>query len=388
MLAASAFAEPAALKIVSVGPDAPAGAQRYVLHSARLGRDFVVVVSTPSGPFVEPRRKIAAVYALDGGYGVAGPIGQLMAWSGTMSPAYVVSVGYPDGQASRRDSDLLFRPTVRDGVTIGGGGAAFEAFLTTELRPFLEARYPLDPTRAILFGHSYGGLFAANVLAQTPHAFAGYIIASPSVVADPQVLAGLAQAASKGEGQRVYVAVGEREDAGMVEGAKRVAAILAAPGSTFTVESRVFAGESHIGYYPQLVPAAFAWILPPPAPPAHSHVAIALPPGALERMTGVYAIGDGRTVTVAVRQGKLYALLTGSPEGEFQPETPLTFFTDAVPGRRHHPHLPGRGRRSAERPGFLGQRRPDGRRAAGAIAPGRPAPACPPPAHRPYARHG
>ncbi len=197
MIAASAFAEPAALRIVSVGPDAPAGAQRYVLHSERLGRDFVVVVSTPSGPFVEPGRKIAAVYALDGGYGVAGPIGQLMAWSGTMSPAYVVSVGYPDGQASRRDSDLLFRPTVRDGVTIGGGGAAFEAFLTIELRPFLEARYPLDPTRAILFGHSYGGLFAANVLARTPHAFAGYIIASPSVAADPQALAGLAQAAPR-----------------------------------------------------------------------------------------------------------------------------------------------------------------------------------------------
>ncbi len=332
MLAASACAQPAAMTVVSVGPDTPAGAQRYVLHSARLGRDFVVVVSTPSGPFVEPGRKIAAVYALDGGYGVAGPIGQLMAWSGTMSPAYVVSIGYPDGQASRRDSDLLFRPTVRDGVTIGGGGAAFEAFLTTELRPFLEARYPLDSTKAILFGHSYGGLFAANVLARAPGAFAGYIIASPSIAADPQALAGLAHVASKGERRRVYVAVGEREDAGMVEGAKQLAAILAAPGSTFTVESRVFAGEGHIGYYPLLVPAAFAWILPPPAAQVVTHTAIAVAPAALERLAGVYAIGDGRTVTVAVRQGKLYALLTGSPEGEFQAETPLTFFTDAVPG--------------------------------------------------------
>jgi predicted alpha/beta superfamily hydrolase len=332
MIAASAFAEPAALKIVSEGPDAPAGAQRFVVRSTRVGRDFVVVVSAPSGPFLQPGQKVAAIYALDGGYGVAGPIGQLMAWSGTMSPAYVVSVGYTDGRANRRDTDLLFRPTVRDGVTVGGGGSGFEAFLTTELRPFLEARYPLDPAKAILFGHSYGGLFAANVLADAPHAFAGYIIASPSVQADPQVLAGLAQAAAKGDGRRVYVAVGEREDAGAVEGAKRVAAILAGPGSTFTVESHVFAGEGHIAYYPQLVPAAFAWILPPPAPPVVTHRAIAVSPAALERLSGVYMTADGRTVTIAVRQGKLYALLTGSPEGEFQPETPLRFYTEAVPG--------------------------------------------------------
>jgi predicted alpha/beta superfamily hydrolase len=324
--------KPALLKILSEGPDAPAGAQRFVVHSGRLGADFVVVVSAPSGVFVRPGQKLAAIYALDAGYGVAGPLGQLMAWSGTMSPAYVVSIGYPDGQAARRDNDLLFRPSVRDGVTIGGGGAAFQAFLTDELRPLLEARYPLDPARAVLFGHSYAGLFAANVLAGAPGAFAGYIIASPSVAADPALLGRLASAAPSGGGRRVYVAVGEREEAAMLEGAARISAILTAPGSTFTVKSRVFAGEGHIAYYPELVPAAFAWVLPPPAPPAAPHTAIIVPPEALQRLAGVYGIADGRTVTISVRQSKLYAVLTGSPEGEMQAETPLKFFTAAMPG--------------------------------------------------------
>lgn len=326
------FAQPApTLKVVSEGPDAPAGAHRFLVHSDRMAADFTVVVSAPSGPYVQPGRKLAAIYALDAGYGVAGPIGQLMAWSATMSPAYVVSIGYPDGQGGRRDNDLLFRPTVRDGVTIGGGGAAFQAFLTGELRPFLEARYPLDPARAILFGHSYGGLFAANVLADSPQAFAGYIIASPSVVADPQVLSRLASAASMGGGRRVYVAVGGQEDGGMVEGVTRMAAILTAPGSALVVENHIFAGEGHIAYYPQLVPAAFAWVLPPPAA-IGAHTAITIPPEALERLVGVYGLGDGRTVTISLRQSKLYALLTGSPEGEFQAETPLKFFTTAMPG--------------------------------------------------------
>jgi predicted alpha/beta superfamily hydrolase len=332
LIATSALAGPAGLTVISQGPDAPAGAQRLVVRSERLGRDFVVVVSTPSGPFFHPGEKVAAIYALDGGYGVAGPLGQLMTWSGTMSPAYVVAVSYPDGQANRRDTDLLFRPTVRDGATIGGGGAAFQAFLTEDLRPLLEARYPMDPAKAILFGHSYGGLFAANLLANTPGAFAGYIIASPSVPADPEVLVGLAQAASRGDGRRVYLAFGEREDAGLVDGAKRIAAILTGPGSTFTVQTHVFAGEGHIAYYPELVPAAFAWILPPPAAPVATHTAISIEPSALERLAGVYAIGDGRVITVVVRQSKLYASLTGSPQGEFRPETPLRFFTEDAPG--------------------------------------------------------
>jgi hypothetical protein len=37
-------------------------------------------------------------------------------------------------------------------------------------------------------------------------------------------------------------------------------------------------------------------------------------------------------ITVVVSQGKLYASLTGSPRGEFRPETPLRFFTEDAPG--------------------------------------------------------
>jgi predicted alpha/beta superfamily hydrolase len=320
------------LKVVSEGAFTAAATQRFVVHSERLDRDFVVIIAAPSGPFVTPGGKLAAIYALDGGYGVAGPIGQLMAWSATMSPAYIVSVGYLDGQAGKRDTDLLFRPTIRDGVTIGGGGAAFEDFLIKELRPFVEARYPVDPRKAVLFGHSYGGLFAANILADAPQAFAGYIIASPSVAADPKLMAKLADAAPRGEGRRVYLASGEREDSDTAAGTARAGEILQTPGSTFTVARRVFEGEGHIGYYPQLVPAAFAWVLPPPAAPPVTHKAVAIAPEALARLVGVYVTGDGRTVAVSQRQGRLYAQLTGSPEGEFQAESQLKFFTTAVPG--------------------------------------------------------
>jgi predicted alpha/beta superfamily hydrolase len=342
-VAAPALAQPVpSVRVVSVTPYAPAGTQQLVVHSERLGRDFVIVVSAPpAGPAIAAGQKLPAIYALDGGYGIAGPLAQMMEWAFMMSPAYVVSVDYPPGQHDQRDTDLLHRATVRDGAAIGGGGAAFQAFLTQDLRPLLEARYPLDPAKAILFGHSYGGLFAANVLAGAPESFSGYVIASPSVPADPQVVAGVAAVAAKGRGRRVFVAAGGNEGAdmdhpgggGILDGAGRIAAALAAPNSTFTVKEQVFAGESHISYYPQLVPAAFAWILPPggassSAPPV-AHVAIVVAPEALERLVGVYAIGDGRVVTVTRKDAMLFAGMTGYPGGRVLPETPERFF---VPG--------------------------------------------------------
>ena len=319
-----ALADPA-VKIVSEGPYQLSAMRQFVLHSERLGHDVLVVVSAPPPSVVlTPGQKLPAIYALDSGYGIAGPIGQMMVWAAAMSPAYVISIGYPEGQPFKRDFDLLHHQTVRDGAIIGGGGAAFQAFLTNELRPFVEARYPLDPGRAILFGHSYGGLFAANVLATAPDSFFGYIIASPSIAADPQVIDRLATVVVGGAAKRVFVAAGGNEQAEIVDGAGRIAAELSAKGPSFAVEKRIFAGETHISYYSQLTPAAFAWMLPPSTGVARK--AISLPAAALERLAGVYVLPDGRTITVTTREGKLFATLTGMPGGEVLAETPLTFF--------------------------------------------------------------
>jgi predicted alpha/beta superfamily hydrolase len=347
----SAFAAPAGaqpapgITVVSEGAYSPEGVQQFVLHSARTGRDYFVVVTPPPTTSVldgstpsQPRpanQKYPAIYALDAGYGMAGPVAQMMAQTQIMAPAYVIAIGYPAGQANPRNADLLHRTFTDNGRTYGGEGAIFQAFLTQDLRPFLEARYPLDPDKAVLFGHSFGGLFTANVLATSPDAFSGYIIASPSVWADPQVLTDLDAAASKGKGRRVYVAAGETEteDLGgtrkpsIVQGVDRIAAILGEPTSTFKVEKHVFAGGTHISYYPVLVPTAFAWMLPLAGA---GRVAIAVAPEALEQLVGDYQLPDGRIITIRRDGAKIFARVTGLPgEIELLAETPRQFF---IPG--------------------------------------------------------
>ena len=321
-------AEP--LGVVASGPYAAPGEKRYVLRSAALGHDVQVVVSPPAGPLASAGRKVPTVYALDDGYGIAGPMARMMTWAVSIAPAYVVSIGYPPGPPGHRDDDLLFRPVTLNGVTSGGRAGAFERFLVEELRPFLAARYPMDTAKDILFGHSFGGLFAAHLLADRPDAFAGYVIASPSLWAEPELLPRLKAAAPAGGGRHVFVTVGDAEEPRMVDGAAAVAAALAGPGSTFTVERRTFRG-THISYYPDLVAAAYRALLPV-GPGAGRHAAIVLPEAAYARLTGVYGLGDGRTITVTRAAGRLMALMTGSPPGAFQPESPTVFFTGDAAG--------------------------------------------------------
>ena len=335
MLAASLWARTKpALTVVSES-SYPAGARHFVVHSALVGHDFDVVVSPPPvfGSWVsadlkaagsrQRAQKFPAIYALDAGYGIAGPMAQMMAGVAAMSPAYVVSVGYRDGQYQWRDTDLLYRSTTQGGVTYGGGGARFLAFLTEELRPFLEAKYPLDPAKAILFGHSFGGLFAANVLAQSPAAFDGYVIGSPSVWMDPQVLSKLA-GATPGDGRQVFLAAGDGEEPRMLAGVGRLRTILAAAPSSFKVETKIFPGEDHISYYPLLVQASFRWLAPPPGA---ERTAIALPLRELQRIVGTYELADGRVVTVSLKSGKAFVRVTGTPgQSELLAETPQRFF--------------------------------------------------------------
>ena len=65
----SVRATPALPKIISEGPAVRAAAVRYVIHSDRVGRDFVIDVTPPFSPMTAGEKR-PVIYALDGGYDV------------------------------------------------------------------------------------------------------------------------------------------------------------------------------------------------------------------------------------------------------------------------------------------------------------------------------
>jgi predicted alpha/beta superfamily hydrolase len=319
VLASLALALPAfaaeTLEVVSEGPAPQRRAVQLIVHSERVGRDFAIQITAPGTPPILPGQLAPAIYVLDGGYDIAGPSGWLLGGAGTMAPAYTITIGYPPGGPFTRERDLLFAPGTRPDGTVakGGGGAAFRAFLLEELKPLMEARYPLDPKAAVLFGHSLSGIFTANMLADRPDAFSGYLIASPSVWADPGVIARLKAVRAKAAGRKVFVAWGAAEEPYMTAGGQGVSDALAGDPEHLALRAQAFAGEQHISYYPLVMPAAMPFLLPRAAP-IKRPAPITLTPAQIRRYFGTYVLSDGKTVTIGQDEDGVLLQVSGFRE--------------------------------------------------------------------------
>lgn len=149
----------------------------YVEHKVELASE-VLGESRTATLFLpkEIKKPLPVMYVLDGEWNhdfVKGTVGLFRRWNRIPDMA-IVSV---DNINRTRD----FTPTEDDARFPGSGEAdKFLQFLKDELIPFLEAKYMMSDER-ILFGHSFGGLFALYTLKKSPALFDAYISVSPSV---------------------------------------------------------------------------------------------------------------------------------------------------------------------------------------------------------------
>jgi predicted alpha/beta superfamily hydrolase len=248
------------LTVVSTGPAVKMATEQLILHSAALNRDVVIEVTKPFAPPTTPGQKFPAVYALDGGYDFAGQEGWLLGGAGRIAGAYMVTVGDKPADYGKRETDLTSLPVTRKGHTQPGGSDSYRRFLLEELKPFIEARYPVDPGRAVLVGHSLGGSFALALLADRPGAFSGYVVGSPGIWNEPNLPGRVA--AAKGGGARIFIAAGGRETARIVDSFAQLTAALGR-NTSLKVRSQIFPDSTHVGYYPELIAQGLAFVLPP-----------------------------------------------------------------------------------------------------------------------------
>jgi predicted alpha/beta superfamily hydrolase len=273
-LLATAMAGPAAAKLqVAAESAVPAETRQYTVHSQVLDRDLIVRVAPPAQAPAEGV-KVAVFYTLDANtsFDLVAAIARTLQRSGKMAPAYVVAIGYPADPAdvSRlRAYDYLH---VQEGpYPNGGGGAKFEQAIDEEIRPFIEAKLPIDPTRAVLGGHSFGGLFAAHVAVEHPGSFAGYLVSSGSLwVGDEQAVKAAADMARShtAHGRRIYISVGGAEPESMTGTSARYYAALSAPRSGFEAQRQQWPGETHGSVYPWALLKGLPFLLPPDVAPS------------------------------------------------------------------------------------------------------------------------
>jgi predicted alpha/beta superfamily hydrolase len=156
-----------------------------------------------------------------------------MARCGSTTDALIVGIGYAEDSdpveafrdsMTRRDVDLT---PVRDQAeeksmeqrfkrpAPSGDAANFHKFIKDELIPLIEHEYRADPARRILAGHSYGGLFAAYVLFETPDLFDTLIVGSPTLSYGNRLTFQREEAFAKENKKlaaKVYLFVGEDEE--------------------------------------------------------------------------------------------------------------------------------------------------------------------------------
>jgi predicted alpha/beta superfamily hydrolase len=237
------------------------GAETLVLHSDALGRDVTVDVTAPE-PSVAPGGKAAAVYVLDRGMLITGQSALILQRAQAMAPAFIVAISNGDAGADR-NLDFVHERLGQGKDAWGGGGQAYETFLVDELKPFIEARYAVDPARSVLFGHSLGGLFAGTVLVRHPRAFSGYLIASPSIWATPALVDEVKRMPPISRPTRVFIGYGDGEAPETIGPMRQLAEALAAPRTGLDVREREFEGQNHASSFLLEGPAGLPFLLPP-----------------------------------------------------------------------------------------------------------------------------
>jgi predicted alpha/beta superfamily hydrolase len=60
-----------------------------------------------------------------------------------------------------------------------GGADLFTRFLETDVFNYVASKYPVSNYRTLV-GHSFGGIFALNILAKHKNLFDNYIVIDPS----------------------------------------------------------------------------------------------------------------------------------------------------------------------------------------------------------------
>ncbi len=155
---------------------------------AENGATYRLLVAWPEGE--PPAQGWPVLWVLDGedNFAIAAMTARRLAAAGSRSgiePGLVV--GVDSGSLAQRVLDYtppmegytIPQAMPAHGLTVGGADA-FLDLLDDRLRPQVASRWPVDPERQTLAGHSFGGLVALYALT-TDRSFSGYVAVSPSL---------------------------------------------------------------------------------------------------------------------------------------------------------------------------------------------------------------
>lgn len=204
------------LAIASCKKEAPVPdhVKEFTIQSTSVGANYSMKVALPDN--YNSSQKYATIYVLDGddNFNFVAENCKEISNNYSTSNVLVVSIGYG------RDRATDYTPTK---AAEGEGGAPqFMEFIQNELIPKMETDYGADTLRKsrIILGHSFGGLFASYAFANNNGVFGNYIMLSPSIWYDNEVILGMEldnRSISNSKQQLIFMGLGEMENQGRMQ---------------------------------------------------------------------------------------------------------------------------------------------------------------------------
>ncbi|MDA0194070.1 MAG: alpha/beta hydrolase-fold protein [Bacteroidetes bacterium] len=185
------------------------------LKSKYNGQSYTIKIKLPRG-YEEGTDSYPVLYVTDAetNFGGTSYIVQRLIKNKLIPPILVVGIAYDT------DYDSFYRLRSRDLTPIDsnemrdptGGAEKFSQFLSNELFPLIAENYRVQDNERAIYGHSYGGLFGNYVLLKKSEVFNKYLLLSPSLwFNDNMMIAELDKASLSFDPTRLYMASGELE---------------------------------------------------------------------------------------------------------------------------------------------------------------------------------
>jgi predicted alpha/beta superfamily hydrolase len=303
------------------------GTQLLHITSAIVGQEYDLYVNLPRG-YQDTTKTFPLIFLVDAQWDF--PLTQAIFgeqyYDGFVPAAIMVGItwgGVNPNYDSLRARDLS--PTNVKQVPQSGGAPKFLKFIKNELIPYIESKYRATKNGRTLMGSSFGGLFTLYALFHETGTFDRYVLTSPSVGWDNEILYTYEKEYAAKNTQlpvKLFVGVGGLE-AGGVEGVQKFVAQLKSRNyKGLELETKVLEGIGHSGSkaegYTRGLQAVFA------------RPSLMLADGILDQYLGKYQMAPGFAVEIAKDSGNLLMLAPGDTRIPLFAESEANFYVKGM----------------------------------------------------------
>jgi predicted alpha/beta superfamily hydrolase len=235
----------------------------HTITSKILGRDYQLYISFPKNYSTKDTVSYPVLYVLDGEwvFPIIRGTRAILDSEKELEDLIIVSISdadftfryqdYTTSLSTSTDEKVNKRSDVPKGGLISGGADKFLTSMKTEIVPFVDKNYKTNSDRGI-FGHSFGGLFAAYCLVNSDGYFTRFGISSPALWWDNEKL--LNQAVTQFRENKtwdipqtkVFISVGDKDHSGIVPTMVKYSSYLEQSDyDNIELKWQIFEGESH-----------------------------------------------------------------------------------------------------------------------------------------------